>query len=218
MDSSLLEQRSTQDVLVCTRTYRIEAKSREYIPCRSLTVVFVTTISIRCRSVHTIHHFAQPVLSLPWSTTIVVHVNHVLDRLVTMCVVTHVHHSHFSDFVDWETIVAIIIDRWNGKYRVEHLNVFFLTAHQVNQTLRIVEYRPTIVPAVTFSKVTTPLQWREFFRECTIFLLTAHQLIFRTVEVLVVLSTLFEQSDFFCRAVQFLGQLKDTPVIVSIFQ
>ena len=59
---------------------------------------------------------------------------------------------------------------------------------------------------------------RELFRESTVLLLTSHQLVFRTEQVLVVHRTLFEQSDFFCRAVQFLRQLEDTPVIVSIFQ
>ena len=39
------EQRRPQDILVRTRTNRIEAESREYIPCRSLSVILITAIA-----------------------------------------------------------------------------------------------------------------------------------------------------------------------------
>jgi len=66
----------------------------------------------------------------------------VLDRLVAVCVVTHVHHCHLTDFVNRETVIAVVEYRRYREYRIHHCHKHVITAHQVNQSLRIVEYRP----------------------------------------------------------------------------
>ena len=43
-----------------------------------------------------------------------------LDRLVTVSVVTHIHHGHLADLVDHTTVVAIIEQRRYSKYGVKH--------------------------------------------------------------------------------------------------
>ena len=158
MQLHLLEVRSTEDILIRTRTYRIEAHGREHIPGRSLTVVFITTVTVRSRSIQFIHHLTNPVLCFPRLAGVVVHIQHVLDRLVAMCIVTHIHNLHFTDFMNHTAIIAVVKDRRQDKYRIHHLVESVFTTHQVDQTLRIMEYRPGIMPAIAFRKGIPPLQ------------------------------------------------------------
>ena len=43
-----------------------------------------------------------------------------LDRLVTVSVVTHIHHSHLTDLVDHTTVVTIIEQRRDSEHGVKH--------------------------------------------------------------------------------------------------
>ena len=56
MQDSFLEQGSTQYILRCSGSNRIETESGEDVPGGSLPVIFVAAIAVRCRSVHTVHH------------------------------------------------------------------------------------------------------------------------------------------------------------------
>ena len=90
--------------------YRIKAHRREYIPCRRLPVVLVAAVSIRIGGIQPIHHFAYPILRFPRLPGVVVEVNHVLNGLVAMGIISHIHYLHLAYLVDDDAIVA----------RVEH--------------------------------------------------------------------------------------------------
>ena len=135
-----------------------------------------------------------------------------------MCIVTHVHDCHFTNLMNYLSVIAIIKDGGNRKDRIKHGNEHFLTSHQVNQALGIMEYRPRIVPAVSFRKVTSPFQRREFRSELAVLLLATHQFTFRIKQVLIVHGTFGKKCDFLLRTFQFFRQLINTPVIVCIFQ
>ena len=218
MNSRFLEQRSTYHIFIASRTYRIESQCSKYIPCRSLSIVLVTTISIRSRCVHLIHHLTQPVLRFPRLFGIIVQINHVLDRLVSMCIVTHIHHGHFTNLMNYKTIIAVIKYRRYREDRIKHRHKGLVPSHQVNQSLRVMEYRPGVVPAVSFSEGIPPFQRRERLHEFTVFLFASHQFGLRIKQILIVHSTFCKKLDFLFRALQFFSKFIDTPVIIRIFQ
>src|SRR5699024_12313043 len=96
MEGSLTEQRGAQYILVRTRANRIETKCREDIPRGSLTVVLVTAITVGTGSIHAVHYLTKPILGLPRFPGVVIKVNHVLDGMVAMGIVTHIHHCHLD--------------------------------------------------------------------------------------------------------------------------
>ena len=218
MQLHLLEVGSTQNIFIRTRTYRIESHCREYIPGRSLAVVLITAITVGSRGIKFVHHFTNPMLRFPGLAGIVVHIEHVLNRLVAMCIVAHVHNLHFTDFMNNGSIITFIENRRKDKYRIHHLVESVFTSHQVNQTLRIVEYRPGIMPAITFRKGIPPLQRIERRLERTVFILATHQFVLGIVEILIIHCTLCKDFNLFFRFLQGFTQLIDTPVIVCIFQ
>ena len=63
-----------------------------------------------------------------------------LDRLVAVGIVAHVHYLHLADFVD-DTAIVRVVKQWrNIEYGVEHGVECILAAHEVDQSLRVVEY------------------------------------------------------------------------------
>ena len=54
--SSLFEQRSSHHILVSYRANRVETQRREHIPGRSLSVVFVSAVTVRSGRVHSVHY------------------------------------------------------------------------------------------------------------------------------------------------------------------
>ena len=140
MQCHLVKVRCADDILVGAGTHRIEAHGREDVPSRSLPVVLITAIAVGLRCVELVHHLANPVLSFPGLSGIVVHVNHVLDGLVAMSIVTHVHNLHFAYLMDDTSIVTVIEQRRNIEDRIEHLNEGLLASHEVDQALWVVEH------------------------------------------------------------------------------
>lgn len=122
MQGHLVKVRCADDILVGTGTHRIEAHCREDVPSRSLPVVLITAIAVGLGRVELVHHLANPVLSLPRLSGIVVHVNHVLDGLVAMGIVTHVHNLHFAYLMDHTSVVTVIEQGRNIEDRIEHLD------------------------------------------------------------------------------------------------
>ena len=141
-----------------------------------------------------------------------------LDRLVAMCIITHIHHLHFTDFMNCISIVTVVEDRRQDKDRVEHLIESILATHQLDQSLRIVEYRPGIMPGITLCKGIAPLQRIERRHELAILQPSSHQLRFLIKYLLIIHRTLGKRLQLLSRLTQSLTQLIDTPVIVSIFQ
>ena len=80
------------------------------------------------------------------------------------------------------------------------------------------ENRPSIVPAVSFSKRVSPFERIERRLEGTVGFLSAHQLRFRVEQVTVILASFLINFQFLFRTSQLLSHPIDTPVIVSIFQ
>ena len=66
MQHNVAEGRCAEYVLVCSGAYGIESESREHIPCRGLSVVFVAAISVGGCEIHLVHDLAHPVLGFPW--------------------------------------------------------------------------------------------------------------------------------------------------------
>ena len=146
MYGDLLKVWGTNHILVATWTNGIEAQSREHIPGRSLSVVFIAAIAIGVGIVHTVHRLVNPVLGFPRLAAVAIQIDHVLYGLVAVGIVTHVHNLHLTDLVDGKAIVAVIKHGRQGKYRVEHLIKGCLTTHQVDESLWVVEYRPGVMP------------------------------------------------------------------------
>ena len=69
-----------------------------------------------------------------------------LDGLVAMGIVTHIHHLHLTDFVNRETIIAVIENRRYREHRVHHCHKSLLATHEVDKTLGVMEYTPGIMP------------------------------------------------------------------------
>ena len=141
-----------------------------------------------------------------------------LYGLVAVCIVAHVHHLHLSDFMDGESIIAIIEDWRQEEYRVEHLVESVFTTHEAHQALRVVEYRPGVVPSIALGEGITPLQRIERSLELSILQTTTHQTTLLVEYFLIVLSTLSKRLQLFLRFAQGFTKLIDTPVVVSILQ
>ena len=141
-----------------------------------------------------------------------------LDGLVAVCIVAHVHHLHLSDLMDGETIIAIVEDRRKLEYGVEHLVESVFTTHEAHQALRVVEYRPGVVPSIALGEGITPLQWIEGSLELSIQQSAAHQTALLVEHFLIVLSTLGKRLQLLLRFAQGFTKLIDTPVVVSILQ
>lgn len=130
-----------------------------------------------------------------------------LYGLVTVSVVAHIHDLHLPDFVDDTAIIAFVEHRRQHKHGIHHLVEGILASHQVNESLRIMENRPRIVPAVSFRKGITPLQGIERRLECAVLILAAHQLVVRIEKIPVVQRTFGKRSQFFLRLAQRKSQL-----------
>ena len=213
-----LKIRSSHHIFIATRTYRIKAQRCKHIPGGSLSVILVATISIRGGKVQPGHYLTQPVLCFPRFAGIIIQVNHVLDRLITMCIIAHVSYFHLANLMDHSTVITIIKYRRKIEYRIEHAHKHFLTAHQIDKSLRIVEDRPSIMPAVSFGKGVSPLKRIERCLESSVGIFATHQFRFQVKQVPVVLASLLIEFQFFCRASQLLAHAVDTPVIVCILQ
>ena len=55
-----------------------------------------------------IHHSSDPILSFPRLPGIVIQINHVLDRLIAVCILTHIHDLHFPYLMNHGTIIAFV--------------------------------------------------------------------------------------------------------------
>ena len=119
IDGSLLKERSAEHILVACRAHRIESESREHIPSRSLTIVLIAAITIGSSHIEFIHHLAHPVLSLPRLVGIAVEIYHVLNGLIAVSIVAHIHDLHLTNLVDGLSVVAVVEMRRLSKHVIE---------------------------------------------------------------------------------------------------
>ena len=157
-------------------------------------------------------------LGLPGLATPVIHVKHVLDRLVAMSVVAHIHHLHLTDLVDREAIVAVVEERRDCEHAVQHGDIFLIPAHQVDESLGIVEDAPGIVEAISLREVPTPFERAERTLEGPVEVLADHQFVLRIVEILVVHRGLRIRGEFLLTLSESLAESVDAPVVISIFE
>ena len=80
-----------------------------------------------------------------------------LDGLIAVGIVPHIHQLHLTYLVYDEAVVTIIKDGREREDAIELLSKGFVSSHQVNEPLDIVEDRPAIVEGITFGKGISPL-------------------------------------------------------------
>src|SRR5690554_900173 len=173
----LLKQRRAEDIFIASGADRIKAHGREDKPGRCLSIVLIPAITVGCRSVELIHHLTGPVLRLPGFAGVVVEIYHMLNGLVSMSILSHVHDLHLPDLMYWKTVIAVVENRRHLEYRIEHVYKHPFPPHQVNQPLRVVENRPGVVPAVALGKGVTPFGGTEGRLERAILVLSPHQVV-----------------------------------------
>src|SRR5690606_41578275 len=81
-----------------------------------------------------------------------------LYRLITVCILTHIGYLHFADLVDNASVIRFVKDRRKRENGVKFFYKFLFTAHQFGQAVDIVEYRPRVVPAVSFGEGIAPFE------------------------------------------------------------
>ena len=111
MQGHVFEVRAAQNILPRARAYRIEAQGREYIPSRSLPIVFITAIAVRDGRVKLVHNRPYPILGFPRLAGIVIKIRHVLYGLVAVSILAHVHNLHFANLMNHYAIIAIVEQR-----------------------------------------------------------------------------------------------------------
>ena len=218
MEFDIAEVRRAQDILIASRADGIEAEGGEHIPSRSLTVILVAAIAVGVGRIEAVHHLTNPILRLPRLAAITIEVDHVLDGLIAVGIIAEIHDLHLANLVDGETVVAIVEDWRQVEYGVEHLVEDSVSTHEVDESLRIVEHRPSVVPTVALCEDIAPLQRVVRCLEFAVLLLAAHQLGFWIEEVAVVHGALLIRSQFLRFLAQSLSKLIDAPIIVGIFQ
>ena len=58
-----------------------------------------------------------------------------LYRLISVCIISHIHYLHFTYFMNHSPIIAIIKNRRKNKYRIQHFIERVFSPHQINQPL-----------------------------------------------------------------------------------
>ncbi len=140
-----------------------------------------------------------------------------LNRLVSVRVLAHVHHLHFPHLVNHGTALQSLCTG-NEKYGVEHAGERLFTPHQVDQSLWIVKNRPGVVPAVALREIAAPGRRIKFRRKGAVVGTTRHQLVLRIEEVFVVHCPFAVNGYFRLRLAQGFSEAIDGPVVVGIFQ
>ena len=214
----MLEIGCSHHILVATGAYRIESHGREHIPRRRLPVVLVAAITIGMGRIEAIHHLAQPVLGFPRLPAVVVKVNHVLDGLVAMGIVSHVHNLHFAYLMNHAPIVTIVENRRNDKHGVHHLIESSVAPHQMNQPLRIVKHAPRPVPSIALGEGIAPFEGTKGALEAAVLVASTHQIDCFVKHVTIVLCPLSKRLQFLSRLSERLTELINAPVIVSILE
>ena len=102
-----------QDIFIASRTNRVKSHSRKNIPCRRLPVVFITAITVWGRCIKLIHHFTRPVLGFPGFSGIIVELYHVLNGLIPVSILPHIHNLHLPDFVNWKSVISCRQKPWH---------------------------------------------------------------------------------------------------------
>ena len=127
-----------------------------------------------------------------------------LNRLVAVRILPHVHYLHFTHFVNHAAAFHSQFT-WDDKDGIHHRVEFFLASHQVDKSLRVVEYAEAPVPAIPFAKFTAPVHCIEIRIEYAFVVFANHQFAFRMIDILVVQRVFLINVDFALRFTEFLA-------------
>ncbi|MNE66761.1 hypothetical protein D3C80_1623340 [compost metagenome] len=141
-----------------------------------------------------------------------------LNRLISVCILSHVCNLHFFDFMNHSAIITVVINRRKRKHGVELCKEVVLPSHQINQTLNIVENRPGVMPAVSFRKCITPFKRIERSLKLSVRIFPSHHSARRIKQIAVILRTFCIKIQFFLWSVQCFPQLINRKIIVSVFE
>ena len=115
--------------------------------------------------------------------------------------------------------VVAVVEQWRHvEHRVEHLVEHLLATHEVDESLRVVEHRPCVVPSVALGEGVAPLQRRERLLELAVLQTTAHEVGLLVEHVAVVERALAERLKLLLRLAQLLAELVYAPVVVSVLE
>ena len=114
-----------------------------------------------------------------------------LDRLVAVGIIAHVHDCHLANLMNRESIIAVITE---GSH-VEHQSRAF---PRISYVLPIRPIRPStswntdsgVVPAVAFCESVAPLERGEWALECAVGIAATHKIAFFVENIAVVHGTL----------------------------
>ena len=127
-----------------------------------------------------------------------------LDRLVAVSVVAHIHNLHFAYFVYGKSVVRIVKQRRHFKYFVYLFLKSLFAPHQLYESLKILKYRPRVVQAIPFSKRIAPFQRIEWRLKLSVLIFASHPFSFRVKNIFiafrlfVVLFGYISFAHFFC--------------------
>ena len=83
------EQRRTNLIFTTYRIDRIKSHSTEYIPGRHLSTILISTQSGRCIEIKVMHDLRRILLSFPRLTYLIIQINHMMARLITMSILAN---------------------------------------------------------------------------------------------------------------------------------
>ena len=90
--------------------------------------------------VELVHNFADTLLRLPRLAAPVIKVKHMLYRLVTVSIVTHIHNLHLTYLVNCKAVIAVVKMRRYVKHLVQICIECIIPSHKCDKSCRIVEY------------------------------------------------------------------------------
>ena len=218
MNRHLGKQRATDDILVGSRTYGIQPHSTDHIPSRHLPLILVPTITVRTGIIQFPHHLSGPFLRFPGFTGIIIKIDHMMNRLISMGILSHIDHHHLGHLMNHPAVSTHFHRIRNRKDRIQFRSKIAFASHQVDQALNIVHHRPVILPGISFDKRSAPSGRIEIFLSpFSIRQASPHKPGFRIVNIPVV-EYRFTEKAFVSLVPHFLSQAHRTKIVIGILQ
>ena len=98
-----------------------------------------------------------------------------LNRLVSVSILSHICQFHFFHFMDDPAVSSRFNRTRQREHRIYLSRKLLIISKQINQTLYIMEYRPCVMPSITFTERSAPLQRIKRFLPFTIYPFTTHK-------------------------------------------
>ena len=115
-----------------------------------------------------------------------------LNRLIAVRIITHIHDLHFPNLMDSKAVITIIKKRRHRKDRIQLIDKCFISSHQINKSLHIVENTPSVMNSITFGEDSAPFIRREGLFPISLLSAPSHPSTRIIVEITIIQTTLFE--------------------------